>query len=485
MDAKKQYYNAFVGGSAGALYPVIYDLYRTAKIENPQETQKLFPDVSYLLSEKVKKYHLLKRGLGGNTIEQGFFETGQKLIDIINQNRKNQDKLPDLDHLQFKHLSTPFLVITSRKIEKNNSDETKNSGKKKDFLETISSRDDYVFPTIQASVNPVIHGVSLMGKQKEGILFDTYLKDVQFRDAMHTNPLGTEWLSNLSKYGIKNPNITQITVGSDNGKSPYLKGIGEFGKKYKAIRYEQNGKILTDLSHTQMKHDIFSKKEYKTILKHTLMSKYFGQVKGFDRKTGKKYILIGENFENISKILEVVQIAEGDKYSEQEIQEILYTFIFLMDKYPIEKPKNSDELQKFIQLLEKYQIDKGIIQKTVSSVINRPKNQQQIKYNGYITNFLYNNDKLDETYEALIKEIDEVYETGDLDEIYAFSDFMYTLGQEIEKLKRNEKQHNQVYFNNFSKAISVYESLYKYYDSKTDYLKDLDKNFENLEKPKS
>lgn len=50
-----------IGGSAGALYPTLYELYDMARRENPQETQEKFANILALIPENLSKKDSMPR----------------------------------------------------------------------------------------------------------------------------------------------------------------------------------------------------------------------------------------------------------------------------------------------------------------------------------------------------------------------------------------------------------------------------------------
>ena len=188
LEKKWEYPNIMIGASAWALYPVLYELYRMAKNENSEKTASEFVSLTDLIPENLEWKSMLQNGT--NLIES-FTRTWQKLIDIINKERKNSytQLLPDIQNIHFSDLTSAVGVIASRQM-------------KSGFQEVLFSWDDTIMNAVTASSNPrlKIWPISM------NVLHKAEFYENEWNDGYHTNPMPIEWL-----YNFPTKNITQIT----------------------------------------------------------------------------------------------------------------------------------------------------------------------------------------------------------------------------------------------------------------------------------
>lgn len=284
-----------IGGSAGALYPTLYELYDMARRENPQETQEKFANILALIPENLSKKDSMPRN--GKRLIAEFAWKAQELINVINESRKtkNLPPLSRIEDLRFSELSRPIGVIASRNI-----------GGKNNYQEVLFSGDDNVLNAITASSNPGIHFGPIQFNVVKRVRFSHNF----WNDGDHTNPMPTEWI-----YHFPQGKVTQINA---------IHGNMTQDQAYDSDFNKVDFGILKD----------FEVDERKDFFNTILMTDYKWQASGFDKNTAELYTILGnidvKNFSEIIKKLEYYQ----KTLSPEDFQKLFRSVIFRLDTFP-------------------------------------------------------------------------------------------------------------------------------------------------------
>lgn len=196
LDREKKewkYPDIIIGSSAWWFYPTLYELYRMAKLENPEDTNESILSLLDLVPDWLENKSMF---FDWWELINSFKVTAQKLIDIINKKRQN-NKIPNINELKFSDLERAIWVVASRK---------KPDGK---LQEVLFSKNDLVLQSVQASSNPHLWTILWIDINW---LKETYFYDNFWYDWFHTNPIPIEY---SYWFNVKINNLVEIFPSND------------------------------------------------------------------------------------------------------------------------------------------------------------------------------------------------------------------------------------------------------------------------------
>lgn len=301
-----------LGGSAGALYPTLYELYTMAHSENPIKAREKFADLSSLIPENLTKKHSMS--WNGKKLIESFSLKAQDLITIINESRQQkwQKLLSDIGNLKFSELSRPIGVIASRNMGGNNK-----------FQEVLFSWDDNVMQAITASSNPWLH----FGPIQYNVVKKVRFSHNFWNDGDHTNPMPTEWIYHFPQWNVKQ--ISAI-----------------WGEYMQDVAYESDFNQFTDIH--LYKNDL-SKDEFADFNAKILMTNFRWQNKGFDKNTAELYMMLWNiDVKNFNQVVEKLSVYK-EKLSSEDWVRLFRSVIFRMEDFKKQNIslKNIDKFLSF------------------------------------------------------------------------------------------------------------------------------------------
>lgn len=308
LEKKWEYPNIMIGASAWALYPVLYELYRMAKNEDLDNCVREFPGLTGLIPENLEWKSMLQNGT--NLIES-FSKIWQKLINIINKERKNSHTqlLPDIQNIHFSDLVSAVGVIASRQM-------------KSGFQEVLFSWDDTIMDAVTASSNPLlkIWPISM------NVLHRTEFYGNNWNDGDHTNPMPIEWL-----YNFPTKNITQIT--SMRIHTGEIDKMFDYDKVYDTDLFREKNPLFE-----KYKWDVF-------------MTDLMWQWSWFEKEKAQIYIFLGTiDFQNPDSILDWLSILKNLSL-DSSLQKKVWITVFMRMLSSINTWEDRHNIGTYLQII--------------------------------------------------------------------------------------------------------------------------------------